>query len=137
MTLSQIYRRSLVVLTLVAGLAVAGTARAQTGLVVDEIVAVVGDQLVLRSDVDGFVINLMRQQQQPYSEELWQTALNQLIDQKVMTVVARRDTTIKVTDEQVQQALDQRVQQLVRQVGTEQKLEELYGKRSSSAQSVA
>lgn len=105
-----------------------GRVSAQEGQVVDEIVAVVGDQLILRSDVDGLVLNVMRQQQEPYSEELWQEALQQLINQKVMAVVAQRDTTIKITDEQVQQALDQRIRQLVRQVGSEQKLEELYGK---------
>lgn len=114
-------------LILLTGALSAGTARAQE-TVLDEIVAVVGDQLILHSDVDGLVVNIMRQQQQPFSESLWKTALDQLVDQKVMTVVARRDTTIKVTDEQVQAAMDRRVEQLIRQLGSEQKLEELYGK---------
>ena len=108
---------------------------AQTGPVVDEIVAVVGDQVILRSDVDGLVLNVVRSQNQPYTEDLWRQALEQMIDQKVMAVVAKRDTTIKITDEQVQQALDNRVQQLVRQVGTEQRLEELYGKSIAQVKS--
>lgn len=96
--------------------------------VVDEIVAVVGDKIILRSDVDGYVMNLVRQQQVPYSQDLWVQALNQLIDQQVMSVVAKRDTTIVVSDDQVEQALTQRVDEMVRQVGSEAKLEELYGK---------
>ncbi len=101
---------------------------AQTSEVVDEIVAVVGDQIILRSDVDGFVAGYIQQQQVPYSENLWMEALNQLIDQKVMTVHARRDTTIKVEDAQVEQSLTQRINQLTAQVGGQNELEELYGK---------
>lgn len=103
-------------------------AAAQPEEVVDEIVAVVGDRILLRSDVDGYLLGLMQQQRVPYSEGLWMDALNQLIDQQAVIVAAKRDTTIKITDEQVEQALDQRISQLRAQVGSEARLEELYGK---------
>ena len=96
--------------------------------VVDEIVAVVGDKIILRSEVDGFAMGLAQQQQIPYSEDVWRAALDQLINQHVLTVHALRDTTLIVTDDQVNQALDQRIGQLTSQVGGEAQLEELYGK---------
>ena len=104
------------------------TVLAQNETVLDEIIAVVGNEIVLQSDVDGLVVNIIQQQQTPYSEELWMQALEQLINQQVMSVVAKRDTTIEVTDDQVEQALEQRVEQITQQVGNEAKLEELYGK---------
>lgn len=126
--LSSLPRPGGALLLLIVAVALAGPARAQQGNVVDEIVAVVGDQIILRSDVDGYVVSAMRQQQMPYSEELWAQALRQLVDSKAMAVVAQRDTTIKVTDEQVEQALNQRLDQLRQQVGSEARIEELYGK---------
>jgi peptidyl-prolyl cis-trans isomerase SurA len=102
---------------------------AQNEKVLDEIVAVVGDQIILRSEVDGIVYNALQQNEQlSYSEALWQDALGQLIDQAVLVAHARRDTTIAVTDEQVQQALDQRIDQMAAQLGGQSRLEELYGK---------
>ncbi len=96
--------------------------------VIDEIVAVVGDKVVLKSDVDGYVMGAIQQRQIPYSEDLWLEALNRIIDQKVLAVHAKKDTTIQITDEQVEQALDQRIDQLIAQLGGQARLEELYGK---------
>jgi len=96
---------------------------------VDRIVAVVGDEIVLKSDVDQFVRRMMQQRQNAsYSKDMWMTALDQLVDQKIMAEQARRDTMITVTDQQVEQQLEQRVQQLVRRAGGEKELEKVYGK---------
>ena len=103
-------------------------ASAQSADVVDEIVAVVGDNIVLRSEVDALVANVAQQQQQAPSEGLWMDALDEVINQQVLTVHAKRDTTIEVTDDQVEQALNARIQQMTQQVGGERRLEELYGK---------
>ncbi|GIV62310.1 MAG: peptidylprolyl isomerase [Rhodothermaceae bacterium] len=103
--------------------------RAQEMKVLDEIVAVVGEEIILRSDVDAFVVGLLRQQQDlEYSKDLWNQALNQLINEKVLTIHAKRDTTIQVTDDQVEQALEQRIQQMTTQLGGPNRLEEIYGK---------
>lgn len=102
---------------------------AQEREVVDEIVAIVGSEIVLKSDVDGLVFGLMQQQQDvEYSDDIWADALAQIVDQHVLTIHAERDTTLEVTDDQVEQALDQRIQQLTRQVGSTSRIEELYGK---------
>ncbi len=120
------FRRVLLLVLLIGG--VHSALFAQDGRVVDEIVAVVGDGIVLRSEVDGFVLGATQQQGIPYSDDLWIEALNQLIDQEVLTIHAKRDTTIEVTDDQVEQAINNRIQQLTLQVGSERRLEEIYGK---------
>jgi len=112
-------------------LLVPGLLRAQSPAgdrVLDEIVAVVGNELILRSEVDAFLAGYLQQQRIPYSDELWLEALNQLIDQKVLAEHARRDTTIRISDDRVEQALQERLNQLMQQVGGQTRLEEIYGK---------
>lgn len=101
-------------------------ARAQ---VVDEIVAIVGEEKVLlRSEIDGIVQSITQQQGATYSDALWYQTLQQLIDQAVLSDHARRDTNIVVTDDQVDQSLNQRIQIMSQQLGSEDKLVEIYGK---------
>src|SRR5690606_38837142 len=98
-------------------------AAAQDGRVLDEIVAIVGDEIILQSEVDALLSNLMRQQPQAtYSDEVWMQALDQIINQHVLTVVAKRDTNITVTQEEVDQVLEQRINQLIQQVGGQARL---------------
>jgi len=101
---------------------------AQEGEVLDEIVAIVGEYIILKSDVDGFVLGVMNQQQITYSDELWDSALDQLLGEKVLVIHAKRDTNIVVTDEQVDQMLNSRINQMSEQVGGDALLEELYGR---------
>ena len=105
-----------------------GTAQAQEPRVIDEIVAVVDDDILLRSDINGFVYNVMQQQRVAYSEQLWFDALNSLIDQKVMAVHARRDTTLTILPEEVTYLLDERINQMASSLGGQANLENLYGK---------
>ena len=122
-------RVSLFLMTiLTGGLAFAGTAQAQDDQVLDEIVAVVGDNIILQSDVDGMVLGAISQQQMEWSQELWNEALTQLINEKVLVIHAKRDTNIVVTDQQVDQMLNAQIDQIQRQVGGQARLEELYGK---------
>ncbi len=102
--------------------------KAQDGEVLDEIVAVVGDYIILQSDVDGMVLGVMQQNQMAWSEELWSEALTQLVNEKVMVIHAKRDTNLVVTDQQVDQMLDAQIGQIQQQVGGQARLEELYGK---------
>lgn len=103
-------------------------ATAQVEQVIDEIVAVVGNDILLASDVDGYVISTMNQQQIPYSDDLWRQALEQLVNDKVLVNHAKRDTNLVVSDQQVEQMLDQRIGQMSVRVGGEAVLEEMYGK---------
>lgn len=107
---------------------VAENATAQSQTVIDEIVAVVGNDILLASDVDGYVISTMNQQQVPYSDDLWRQALEQLVNDKVLVNHAKRDTNLVVSDMQVEQMLDQRIGQMSQRVGGEAVLEQMYGK---------
>ncbi len=107
----------------------ASTAQAQDQKVLDQIAAVVGDEIILKSEVDRLVMQRMQQEgQSSYSNDMWMGALNQVIDQAVLAEQARADTTITVTEEQVNQQLDRQIQQIVSQVGSKQRLEQIYGK---------
>lgn len=100
---------------------------AQNREVVDRIAAVVGDNIVLQSEVDQFVRQQTQQQNVSYSTDLWMNALEQLVDQQLMAEKARRDTTITVSDQQVQAQLDRQVEQLQSRAGGRQQLEQIYG----------
>ena len=129
MNVKKIFNLSITFLFVFIAFSPASPAVAQSDEgVIDEIVAVVGEYIVLKSEVDGIVLRFLQQQQMEYTEELWLTALNQLIDQRVLAIHAKRDTNIVVSDDQVEQALDQRISQITAQMGGVSQLEQIYGK---------
>jgi len=119
-------------LTLLAGLIVP-RAQAQTqpqnqnGQVVDRIVAVVEDNVVLKSEVDQLVSQQVQRRNASYSEDLWMNALQQLVDQELLAEKAQRDTTITVSDQQLTSQLNRRIERLKQRAGGEEQLERAYG----------
>ncbi|HET6527613.1 MAG TPA: peptidylprolyl isomerase, partial [Balneolaceae bacterium] len=98
----------------------------------DQIVAVVNDHIILKSDVDQqvqqYMFQLRRQNRAiEFGEDLWYTALQNSIDRFIMLDKAKRDSII-VSDDQVDQRIDQRISMLVEQIGSEEALEEQLGK---------
>src|ERR1051325_8255640 len=96
--------------------------------VIDRIVAVVGKEPILMSDLNA--------QSEFYSFNnhvdlstpgLKQQVLEALINEKLMLASALEDTTITVTEDEVTAQLDQLVAQRIQQAGSEKKVEELYG----------
>lgn len=132
MSLFPTSRRLLFCLALIVGVLASGlgvpTSHAQEARTLNRIAAVVGDDIILTSEVDQLVRQQTQQQQRSYSDELWMQALDQLVDQKILAEQARRDTTITVSDEQVSRGLDRRVGQMAERAGSEDKLEKIYGK---------
>lgn len=105
---------------------------AQQSQVADKIVAVVNDRIILKSDVDDEVRNYMNQseaqgQNVEFSEDLWYSALQSMVDNFVMLEQAEIDS-ITVSDDMVNRQMDQRIQQLIQQAGSERELEEAFGK---------
>lgn len=94
----------------------------------DRIAAVVGDQIVLTSEVDQMVRRQVQRGQQSYSHDLWMQTLQDLVDQKILAEKARRDTTLTLSDQRVSSQLDLQVQRMAERAGGEKELERIYGK---------
>jgi len=80
--------------------------------VVDRIVAIVGDAAILSSQLDEEIFTQRAQQSPlPKTEEefraLCRQVVSDLIEGELMVQVAQRDTTIKVTDQEVADGVDQ------------------------------
>lgn len=116
-------------------IAVSGTSHAVEKL--DGVAAVVGDSIILASELDAYV--LMRSTAggaaAPDSASLpglRKQYLQELVDGKVLIVHAARDTTIVVSNDEVEQALNGHIQQLLTQNRItadvlEKELKEKYG----------
>lgn len=99
---------------------------------IDQIVAVVNDHTILESEVDQRVRQYLFQQQQnkqpvSFDEKLWYSMLNNMVEQYVLFDNARIDSVI-VSDEQVDMQIEQRIANIVAQVGSRKALEEQLGK---------
>jgi len=95
---------------------------------VDKIVAVVGDQIILASEVDfQLQMYLMQQENQNISQadadNLRRQILDQMVADKLMLVEAQKDTTIHVTDEQVEEALQSKIEELKARFPSEKEFE--------------
>ena len=109
----------------------AGSALSQQKQVADKIIAVVNDRIILKSDVDSEVRQYMQQaqannQQMQFSEDLWYSALQSMVDSYVMLEQAEIDSVI-VSDEMVNRAMDNRINQMIQQAGSEEALERALG----------
>jgi len=96
--------------------------------VVDRIVAVVDKEIITESDVkERIAYAALQNRLDPKSPELRNQVLENLIAEKLMLAQAILDS-VAVTEEEVSKALDQQFQNFVRQAGSEQQLEKIYGK---------
>jgi len=101
--------------------------KAQEAQMLDEIVAIVNSHIILKSDVDARTTDYIRNTRDAeYSEELWYDVLETVIDNYVLIEQAKIDSVV-VSDDEVNRAMDQRIRQLVQQVGSEEELEKALG----------
>jgi len=96
--------------------------------VLDRIVAVVGKDCLLLSDlnaqVEFYVFNNRLDANTP---GLQKQVLDAMINEKLITARALEDTNISVSDDEVSNQLDALIAQRIQQAGSEKKLEEIYG----------
>lgn len=98
----------------------------------DQIVALVNDHVILKSDIDQRVQQYMMQMQQQqgqqieFGEDIWYTVLQNMVDQHVMLDQAKRDSIV-VSDKMVDQNINQQINAYVEQVGSEEALEQQLG----------
>ncbi len=93
-------------------------ASAQQKKLVDKVIAKVDGEVILQSDLDqAFAFYRMQFPPNISDQELKKKILNELINEKLLYVEAKRDTTIKVTDEEVEEYLDQQIENMKKQMG--------------------
>lgn len=98
---------------------------------VDGIAAIVGKEIILRSEIEQHVQNYVLQnridiQSQPQLlVQLREQTMESLIESKLMLGIAQKDTIV-VDPEMVDQRVEQRIQYLVNKVGSEDELEKTF-----------
>lgn len=101
-------------------------AGSQEKMMIDRVVATVGDKIILQSDIENQVIQIVTQGY-PASANMDCEVLNQLLTQKLLLTQAELDS-IQVGAGRVESELERRLMYFIRQVGSEKKLEEFYNK---------
>lgn len=102
------------------------TALGQKELMVDRIVATVGDKIILQSDIENQALQIMAQGYYRGKGVKCQM-LEELLFQKLLLTQAELDS-IEVGFNRVESELERRLMYFVRQLGSEEKLEEYYNK---------
>ncbi len=100
----------------------------ESGQTLDKIVAVVGKQIIMQSDIDAR-ITLMAQQDTSLDiqdAEIRKQVLDAFINEKLIITKAIEDS-VEVTEEEVDQRLEIVLQDLVRRYGSEKRIEDIYG----------
>jgi peptidyl-prolyl cis-trans isomerase SurA len=94
--------------------------------IIDRVVCKVGDKIIMQSDVENQVLQFMAQGLGNRSE-LRCNVLSELMVQKLLLTQAEIDS-IQVGFNQVESELSRRLNYFIRQIGSQQKLEEFYNK---------
>jgi peptidyl-prolyl cis-trans isomerase SurA len=98
---------------------------------VDRIVAVVDKEIITESELTERVTSLAIQNRiDPNQSGLRAQVLDGLVSEKLALAQALIDS-VEVTEDEVTRALDQQIANFVRQVGSEQRVEQMYGKSIS------
>ena len=102
--------------------------QAQQSQVLDKIIATVGREIVLQSDIEGRIAMFLQQNPKvnPSDPELRKQVLESLINERLMVTKAVEDS-IAVMDEEINQSLDFMMQNLMQTYGSEKRVEDLYG----------
>ena len=98
-------------------------------VVVDDVIAVIGEDIILQSEIESEYLKIAYQQEIPEGEE--QVARCQVLDQKILSKVlkthALRDSLV-IGPDQIEYQLNARLQQIISQVPSVQDFEEYYGR---------
>lgn len=99
----------------------------EEGDTLDKIAAIVGDEIVMQSEVKTQI--LMMAQQNPNididDKELFDRILDDIIAQKLIVTKAIEDSVV-VTDDEVEQRWDYFLQSVISEYGSEQRVEQVY-----------
>ena len=96
--------------------------------VLDKVIAVVGREIVLQSDIEGRLAMIAQQNPKinPKDLEIRKKVLESLINERLMVTQAIEDSIV-VQDEEINQSLDYMMQNLAQTYGSEKRIEDVYG----------
>ncbi len=95
--------------------------------ILDRIVAVVDKEFILESELNQQVeFYVFNNKVDPKTPGLKKQVLDAMINEKLIVASALEDTNIVVTEDEITQQLDVILQQRILQIGSEEKLEEIY-----------
>ncbi|MBL7732706.1 MAG: peptidylprolyl isomerase [Chitinophagaceae bacterium] len=119
-------KRILTAVCLLFTMAAAAQPQQAGKVVADKINAIVGDKLILQSEIRNSIADIARQGGEiPEDGEC--VLMQQAIISKVLMLQAEKDS-LPVTDEEVEADLDNRIRQYINQFGSQEALEEIAGK---------
>lgn len=95
-------------------------------VVADKIIAVVGDKIVLKSDIDNSISDMVRQGIE-IPENARCLTLEQALGIKALVLQAEKDS-LPITDEEVEVDIDNRIRSYIAQFGSKDELERVAGK---------
>ena len=122
-------KRSLlsIILTVCAALAFAQPPVSQTKKVIaDKIIAVIGDKIVLKSDIDNSLSDMQRQGVE-LPPNAFCLSLEQAMGIKALVLQAEKDS-LPITDEEIDIDIDNRIRNYITQLGSKDELERVAGK---------
>ncbi|HLK30026.1 MAG TPA: peptidylprolyl isomerase [Puia sp.] len=96
----------------------------QQKIVADKIVGIVGDKIVLRSEINSAISDIVRQGGQAPEDCM---VLDGMLIQKALVLQAEKDS-IPVSDEDVEAEIDQKIRYFIAQYGSKDALEQIAGR---------
>ena len=118
-------RKSIVAILILLN-AISFTLRAQDKIV-DQIVAVIGSNIILKSDIENYALQ-SQAQGITTDGDMKCEILEQQLEDKLLVAEAELDTNITVTDNQINQQLDARIDYFQHNLGSEKAVEEYFKK---------
>jgi peptidyl-prolyl cis-trans isomerase SurA len=100
--------------------------KAQNDSIIDNVIAVVGSEIVLKSEVEEQLMQMKARGIYGSGNERC-NIFEQLLFQKLLVTQAKLDS-VEVTENQVDDDIERRLQGFIREIGGEQQLEDYFGK---------
>ena len=95
-------------------------------VIADRIIAVVGDKVVLKSDIDNTILDMQRQGIEVPADARCMS-LEQAMGIKALVLQAEKDS-IPVTDDEIEAEIDNQIRGFINAYGSKEKLEEISGR---------
>lgn len=112
-------------------LGIVATSFAQDGReLIDKILGTVGDEIILLSDIE-LQYQQMKMENESITEDFKCNLLEEMLTQKMYLQQAKRDSLV-VGENEVEAELDRRIQYFIGMIGSQEQLEEYYGKSISA-----